>query len=49
MVKRGDFAMLNGQHLQYFTDLLGPQRVITNADECQPYNIDWIKNVRGTK
>ncbi|XP_048521200.1 D-2-hydroxyglutarate dehydrogenase, mitochondrial [Dendroctonus ponderosae] len=46
-VKRGDYAMLNGQHLQFFTDLLGSKRVLTSAEECQPYNIDWIKNVRG--
>lgn len=46
-VKRGSFSKLEQTHLQFFRDLLGSNRVITDEDECQSFNIDWIKNVRG--
>ncbi|XP_050307084.1 D-2-hydroxyglutarate dehydrogenase, mitochondrial [Anthonomus grandis grandis] len=46
-VNRADFATLGDKHLQFFRDLLGPQRVITDPAECEGYNVDWIKAVRG--
>ncbi|CAG9859625.1 unnamed protein product [Phyllotreta striolata] len=46
-VKRRDFAELNEKHLGYFKNLLGENRVITDKDECQGFNIDWLKSVRG--
>ncbi|XP_056634624.1 D-2-hydroxyglutarate dehydrogenase, mitochondrial [Diorhabda sublineata] len=46
-VKRGQYANLDQHHLKYFKDLLGPNRVITDTDECQGFNIDWIRSVRG--
>ncbi|CAG9771240.1 unnamed protein product [Ceutorhynchus assimilis] len=46
-VRRGEFAILNKEHLQFFTDLLGTQRVVTDPAECESYNIDWIRSVRG--
>ncbi|KAF7264097.1 hypothetical protein GWI33_000647, partial [Rhynchophorus ferrugineus] len=45
-LQRGDYAVLNEKHLQFFTDLLGPTRVITDPSDCIGYNVDWIKNVR---
>ncbi|CAH0557517.1 unnamed protein product [Brassicogethes aeneus] len=45
-VQRGDYAELTDNHLSFFKNLLG-HRVITDASECEPYNIDWIKSVRG--
>lgn len=46
-MKRGNYAVLTEDHKQFFIDLLGSTRVITNPDECLSYNVDWIKNVRG--
>lgn len=46
-VKRGDYAILDNSHLQFFKDVLGSERVVTNPSDCEAYNIDWIKNVRG--
>lgn len=46
-VKRGNFATLDENHLKFFKDALGANRVITDEAECQSYNVDWIKNVRG--
>lgn len=46
-VKRGNFAELNDSHLKFFEELVGKDRIITDAAECESYNIDWIKNVRG--
>ncbi|KAL1491329.1 hypothetical protein ABEB36_011940 [Hypothenemus hampei] len=45
-VNRGDYAILNDNHVQFFKNLLD-NRIITDPDECESYNIDWIKNVRG--
>nr|CAH7759828.1 unnamed protein product [Callosobruchus chinensis] len=33
--------------IQFFKDILGPSRVITDPDECMGYNVDWSKSVRG--
>ncbi|KAF2905733.1 hypothetical protein ILUMI_00446 [Ignelater luminosus] len=46
-VKRGDYAVLNENHLFHFVDLLGVEKVLNDPSDCEKYNIDWIKNVRG--
>ncbi|RZF38635.1 hypothetical protein LSTR_LSTR014480, partial [Laodelphax striatellus] len=46
-MKRGKFAELQGSHIQHFINLLGPTRVLTDPNDVEPYNIDWIKVVRG--
>ncbi|XP_067006180.2 D-2-hydroxyglutarate dehydrogenase, mitochondrial isoform X2 [Anabrus simplex] len=46
-VKRGNYAVLSDQHVQYFENILGKDRVITDESEVQSYNVDWMKMVRG--
>ncbi|KAJ8929674.1 hypothetical protein NQ314_017601 [Rhamnusium bicolor] len=46
-VKRGDYATLDENHLRFFTELLGTNRIVTDPSQCEGYNVDWIKNVRG--
>lgn len=46
-MKRGDYATLDENHFKFFTGLLGENRVLTDPTECEGYNVDWIKNVRG--
>ncbi|KAK9869498.1 hypothetical protein WA026_003251 [Henosepilachna vigintioctopunctata] len=46
-VKRANFEYINQSHLNFFTDLLGSNRVITDEADCLPYNTDWIKTNRG--
>ncbi|XP_028148779.1 D-2-hydroxyglutarate dehydrogenase, mitochondrial [Diabrotica virgifera virgifera] len=46
-VKRGEYANLDQQHVGFFKDLLGLNRVITDSEECESFNVDWIKGVRG--
>ncbi|CAK9799772.1 D-2-hydroxyglutarate dehydrogenase, mitochondrial [Anthophora plagiata] len=46
-VERGPYANISKDHLSFFSELLGQNRVITNADECEGYNIDFAKIVRG--
>uniref|UniRef100_A0A1B6H1T9 D-2-hydroxyglutarate dehydrogenase, mitochondrial n=1 Tax=Cuerna arida TaxID=1464854 RepID=A0A1B6H1T9_9HEMI len=46
-VKRGNFAVLNDSHVQQFESILGKERVLTDPDELDSYNVDWIKMVRG--
>ncbi|KAL5471360.1 hypothetical protein EMCRGX_G029471 [Ephydatia muelleri] len=45
-VKRHDFARVSELDLQEFRSILG-DRVITNASELEPYNTDWLRNLRG--
>lgn len=46
-VKRGNYNNLNKQHVKYFQQILGNSRVLTNPEDVQPYNVDWIKMVCG--
>lgn len=46
-IKRGNYAVLTQDHLQYFVDLLGRNRVLNDPSDCETYNIDFIKSVRG--
>ncbi|KAJ8918438.1 hypothetical protein NQ315_008135 [Exocentrus adspersus] len=46
-VKRGDYTSLDADHLNFFRGLLGEGRVLTKPEDCEAYNVDWIKNVRG--
>ncbi|XP_005110364.1 D-2-hydroxyglutarate dehydrogenase, mitochondrial [Aplysia californica] len=45
-LERGPFAVLNEQDIAYFEQLI-PGYVITDPDELQAYNTDWLKTVRG--
>ncbi|CAG9814444.1 unnamed protein product [Phaedon cochleariae] len=46
-VCRGAFSELTDRHVGHFRELLGADRVVTDEDECEGFNVDWIKNVRG--
>ena len=46
-VKRGPFASITEGHVQFFKKILDNNKVITDADECYSYNVDWVKMVRG--
>ncbi|KAG8038098.1 hypothetical protein G9C98_006423 [Cotesia typhae] len=47
-VKRGPFGEITGTHVNFFEQLLGHNRVITDPNECDAYNVDWVKTVRGS-
>ncbi|XP_075214603.1 D-2-hydroxyglutaric acid dehydrogenase isoform X2 [Lycorma delicatula] len=47
-IKRGNYTELNDNHVKFFKDLLGSDRVLTDPNDVQPYNTDWIKMVCGT-
>lgn len=46
-VKRGNYAVLNETHIRQFEKILGKSRVVTDADELDSFNTDWLKMVRG--
>ncbi|XP_076636354.1 D-2-hydroxyglutaric acid dehydrogenase isoform X2 [Colletes latitarsis] len=46
-VQRGPYARISDQHATFFDGLLGRQRVISNPEECENYNVDYLKIVRG--
>ncbi|XP_076177409.1 D-2-hydroxyglutaric acid dehydrogenase isoform X2 [Ptiloglossa arizonensis] len=46
-VQRGPYARITSEHRAFLGDLLGPQRVISDPDECEGYNIDHTRIVRG--
>lgn len=48
-VKRGPYANISNDHVAFFNELLGRNRVITDAEECEGYNIDYSKIVRGKR
>ncbi|XP_070609302.1 D-2-hydroxyglutarate dehydrogenase, mitochondrial isoform X2 [Erythrolamprus reginae] len=45
-VERLPFAHISDSDLTFFEHLL-PGRVITDAEELKPFNVDWLKSVRG--
>lgn len=45
-VQRLPFAHVSDQDLSYFECLMSG-RVITDADELKPFNVDWLNTVRG--
>lgn len=47
-VKRGNYNIINSDHLNYFESLLGKNRLIREEKECIGYNIDFIKTSRGS-
>ncbi|VEN44639.1 unnamed protein product [Callosobruchus maculatus] len=47
-VQRGNYASIQDSDIQFFKDILGPTRVITDPDECIGYNVDWSSSVRGS-
>ena len=46
-VERGPYATITGAHTAFFESVLGRDRVITEPDECDSYNIDWLRMVKG--
>ncbi|XP_063242747.1 D-2-hydroxyglutarate dehydrogenase, mitochondrial-like isoform X2 [Bacillus rossius redtenbacheri] len=46
-VKRGNYSVLADRHLQFFESILGRERVLTDPDDVEPYNVDWLRMVRG--
>lgn len=45
--RRGPYAMVTDADVRFFDSLLGSNRLITDPDECESYNIDFMKSVRG--
>lgn len=41
------FAKLNDAHVAYFRQLLGQSGVLTEQEDIQPYNHDWMKKFHG--
>lgn len=46
-MKRGAYASISNDHVAFFNELLGRNRVIVDAEECEGYNIDYANIVRG--
>ncbi|XP_054839162.1 D-2-hydroxyglutarate dehydrogenase, mitochondrial [Eublepharis macularius] len=46
-VQRLPFAHVSDRDLSFFEHLM-PGRVITDVDELKPFNVDWLKTVRGS-
>ncbi|KYN06155.1 D-2-hydroxyglutarate dehydrogenase, mitochondrial [Cyphomyrmex costatus] len=45
--QRGPYATITDADIRFFDSLLGSSRVITDPYECETYNIDFAKTVRG--
>ncbi|KAI4499154.1 hypothetical protein M0802_005737 [Mischocyttarus mexicanus] len=46
-IQRGPYSMITDEHVNFFERLLDKNRVITDPDECDGYNIDFANTVRG--
>lgn len=46
-VKRGKYTVLTPGHVSHFESILSKERVLTDPSDVEPYNVDWIKMVRG--
>ncbi|XP_057652269.1 D-2-hydroxyglutarate dehydrogenase, mitochondrial-like isoform X2 [Diorhabda carinulata] len=45
-VSRGNYNYINDGHIDYFRRVLGTNRVITNPEDAEKYNVDWFSQVR---
>ncbi|XP_011701190.1 PREDICTED: D-2-hydroxyglutarate dehydrogenase, mitochondrial isoform X2 [Wasmannia auropunctata] len=46
-IRRGPYATVTDADVRFFDSLLGSNGLITDPDECEGYNIDFAKTVRG--
>ncbi|XP_077254732.1 D-2-hydroxyglutaric acid dehydrogenase [Temnothorax americanus] len=46
-MRRGPYATITNADVCFFESLLGSNRLITDPDECESYNIDFPRTVRG--
>lgn len=46
-LKRGNFSSLDDKDIKYFNKILEKNQVITDAQEVQSYNVDWLKICTG--
>lgn len=47
-IARGRFSSITDSDIKHFESLLGANRVITDAADIQPHNIDFLQAVRGS-
>lgn len=48
-MQRGPYNTISTTDIRFFDSLLGPNRLITDPDECESYNIDFPSTVRGKR
>lgn len=46
-IQRGFYNVISDTDVRFFDALLGSNRLVTDPDDCQSYNIDFTKTVRG--
>ncbi|CAL1687887.1 unnamed protein product [Lasius platythorax] len=46
-MQRGPYNAISSADIRFFDSLIGPNRIITDPDECESYNIDFPRTVRG--
>lgn len=48
-IQRGFYNVISDTDVRFFDALLGSNRLLTDPDDCQSYNIDFTKTVRGVR
>ena len=46
-VPRGKYASLQERDIHFFQSTLEPSRVLVDESDVAPYNVDWLRMVRG--
>ena len=44
--ERGNYSEINEDDVRYFRSILS-SRCVTDAEDIEPHNVDWLKMVRG--
>ena len=45
--ERGKYSEINESDVSYFRSVLSSSRCVTDAEDIEPHNVDWLKMVRG--
>lgn len=48
-VKRGNYNYLDENHVHFFENFLGANRVVIDLVDLEKYNVDWFLTMRGMK
>lgn len=46
-LKRGNYAALEDKDLKYFKSILSANQIVTDSDELEGYNTDWLRSCKG--
>lgn len=46
-LKRGNYKTLSDNDLNFFRNILTPHQILTDPDDVEGHNVDWLQSIRG--